>query len=103
MLFVLAAVSLSAAAIIASKAALAAGMLGTGPAHPDLAAIGGRFAELAGMPLARFREGVEYVRASAASVLSDEMLLGTVAAALLVIMLILIAIQNALHRVKQNG
>ncbi|MCX6820474.1 MAG: hypothetical protein NT016_00770 [Candidatus Aenigmarchaeota archaeon] len=75
----------------------------TGPVRPDVAAIGGRFAELAGVPLSKFRVGVEYVRSGAASVISDEMLLSTVAAALFVIMLFLIAVQNALYKAKHNG
>jgi hypothetical protein len=102
-LFVLAAVSLSAAALIASDAALAAGMPGTDPARIDLAGIGGRFVELASVPLSRFRDGVEYARAGATSIFSDEMLLYTVAAALFVVTLFLIAVQKMLYKAKHNG
>jgi len=95
--------SAAANATTTTAAALPANASGTGPAHPDLAAIGGRLAELASVPLSKFRAGVEYVRAGAASVLSDTILLDTVAAVLFAVMLVLFAVRDALYNAKRNG
>jgi opacity protein-like surface antigen len=76
---------------------------GTIVQQPAGAALAGAFAYAADVPFSRVRAGVEYVRASASSIISDRITLLTIAAVLFAIMLILIAFQKALDSAMRHG